>query len=79
MIFITLHLIYLVSLMNDKACVRYFLSNFYFFTKLWPFKSYNFFLFHRKSSFRSQDVQIFVIFFLPFHTFPNSKGQIKMK
>ena len=27
------------------------------------------FLFHLKSSFRSQDIQIFVIFPLPFHTF----------
>ena len=35
-----------------KACVRYFLSNFYFFMKWWVFKNYEkCFLFHLKSSF----------------------------
>ena len=28
-----------------------------------------YFLFHLKSSFRSQNIQIFVVFSLPFHTF----------
>ena len=46
-----------------KACVRYFSSNFYFFTKWSPFKNYKKrFLFHRKNSFRSWDIQIFVFF-----------------
>ena len=37
-----------------KACVRYFLSNFDFFTKCLPFKNYEKrFLFHLKSSFHS--------------------------
>ena len=41
-----------------KACVRYFLSNFYFLSKWYPFKNYEkCFLFHLKSSF-----QIFVFF-----------------
>ena len=49
-----------------KACVRYFLSNFYFFTKRQPFKNCKkCFLFHQKSSFCSRDTQIFVIFSLP--------------
>ena len=37
----------------------------------------NVFLFHQKSSFRFRDIQIFVIFSLPFQTFPDSKGQMK--
>ena len=52
-----------------KAQVCYFLSNFYFFNKWWPFKNYKkCFLFHQKSSFCSQDIQIFLIFSIPFHT-----------
>ena len=48
-----------------KACVRYFLSNFYFFTKRQPFKNCKkCFLFHQKSCFHSRDTQIFVIFSL---------------
>ena len=59
-----------------KACVRYFLSNFYFFTKSLPLKNYEkCFLFHLKSSFRSRDIQIFVIFSLPLHTFQIQKGK----
>ena len=43
-----------------KACVRYFLSIF-FCTKWQSFKNHKkCFLFHLKSSFRSQDIQIFV-------------------
>ena len=37
----------------------------------------NVFLFHRKSSFRSRDIQIFVIFSLPFHTFQIQKDKWK--
>ena len=33
------------------------------------------FLFHLKSSFRSQDIDIFVIPALPFHTFQNKKDK----
>ena len=59
-----------------KACVRYFLSNFYFFTKRYPFKNCEkCFLFHLKSSFRSRDIQFFVNFSLPFHTFQIEKGK----
>ena len=36
------------------------------------------FLFHLKSSFRSQDIQIFVIFCFPF-LFPNTKGQMEVE
>ena len=35
-------------------------------------------LFHLKISFKSQDIQILVIYSLPFH-FPDSKEQIKLK
>ena len=34
----------------------------------------NVFLFDPKSSFHSQDIQVFVIFSLPFHTFQIQKG-----
>ena len=61
-----------------KACVRYFLSNFYFLIKWSAFKNYEkYFLFHLKTSFRSRDIQIFVIFSLPFHTFQIQKGKWK--
>ena len=56
-----------------KACVRYFLSNFYFFCK----NCEKCFLFHLKSLFRSWDIQIFVIFPLPFHTFQIQKNKWK--
>ena len=47
--------------MNLKACVRYFVSNFYFTPEDSAFKTMNnFFLFYLKSSFRSLDIQIFV-------------------
>ena len=38
----------------------------------------NVFLFHLKSSFRSRDIQIFVIFSLPFHTVQIQKGKWKL-
>ena len=56
-----------------KACFRYFLSNFYFFCK----NCEKCFLFHLKSLFRSWDIQIFVIFPLPFHTFQIQKNKWK--
>ena len=53
-------------------------ANFYSFTKWWPFKNYEkCFLFHLKTSFRSRDIQIFVIFSLPFQTFQIQKGKGK--
>ena len=59
-----------------KACVCYFLSNFYFFINWLTFKNYEkCFLFYLKSSFRSRDIQIFVIFPLLFHTFQIQKGK----
>ena len=68
----------LFSNSNLKACVRHFLSNFYFYTNWWPFKNYEMcFLFHLKSSFRSWDTQIFVILSLPFHTFQIQKDKWK--
>ena len=38
-----------------------------------PSKTEKYFLFHIKSSFRSQDIQIFIIFFLTFRTFPTQR------
>ena len=63
-----------------KACVRYFLSNLYFFTKWWPFKTYekSFFLFHLKSSFCSWDSN-FYNFFPSFPHFPDLKGQMEVE
>ena len=63
--------------MMFKACVRYFLENIYFFTKWYLFKTEKCFLFHPKSFFCSRDIQIFVIFFLPFHTFQIQKNKWK--
>ena len=61
-----------------KASVRYFVSNFYFLTKWKPFKNYEkCFLSHLKSSFGSRDIQFFVIFSLPFHTFQIQKDKWK--
>ena len=40
-----------------------------------PLKTEKCFLFHLKSSFCSRDIQIFVIFSLPFHTFQIQKGK----
>ena len=42
-----------------------------------PLKTMKNVLFHLKSYVRSQDIQIFVIFFLPFHTFQIQKGKWK--
>ena len=43
-----------------------------------PSKNYKkCFLFHRKRSFRSRDIQIFVIFSLPFYTFQIQKDKWK--
>ena len=68
-----------------KACVRYFLSNCCFSPNDSPFKNYEkCFLFHLKSSFRSQDIQIFVfssspLFFLVSHCFRGwSKKNLKI-
>ena len=62
-----------------KACVKTkILSKFYFFTKWWSFKNCEkCFLFHLKSSFWSRDIQIFVFFPLPFHTFQIQKDKWK--
>ena len=43
-----------------KACIRYFLSKFYFSPNDSPSKTEKSFLFHGKNSFCSRDIQIFV-------------------
>ena len=61
-----------------KLVSTVFLSNFDFFIKWLTFKNYEkCFLFHLKSSICSQDIQIFVIFSLPFHTVQIQKGKWK--
>ena len=61
-----------------KACVRYVLSNFYFSPNDSPSKTMkNVFLFNLKSSFRSQDIQIFVVFSFPSHAFQIQKDKWK--
>ena len=61
-----------------KACVRYFLSNFYFILFFdSPLNTKICFLFHLKSSNRSRDIQISVFFSLPFHTFQIQKDKWK--
>ena len=75
----TLDLLTLLCVLEKlKACARYFLSNFYFFSPNdSPLKTMKFFfLFHLKSFFRSRDIQIFVIF--PFPHFPHSNRQIEL-
>ena len=63
-----------------KLVSAIFLSFFYFFTKKKPFKNYEkCFLFHLKSSFHSRDIQIFVIFSLPLHSFQIQKDKWKWK
>ena len=68
-----------------KACVRYFLWNFYFHQTIVLYKLRNiFFLFHLKSSFCSGDIQIYVFssspLFLPVsHCFTDwSKKKLKV-
>ena len=61
-----------------KACVGYFFSNFMFSSNDSPSKTMkNVFLFHWKSSFRSRDIKIFVIFSLFFNIFQIQKGKWK--
>ena len=67
-----------IILIKIRACVRYFLPIFYFFTKWQPFKNWKvFFISSIKSSFRSRDIQIFVIFSRAFYTFQIQKGKWK--
>ena len=56
-----------------KACVRYFLSKFYFFHQIKNYEKC--FLFHQKSSFRSQDIQTVVIVSHPFQYFQIQKDK----
>ena len=61
-----------------KACVRYFLSNFYFFTKWQPFKNHeNVFYFIDEALFL---LEIFnFLWFLSFPHIPDSKGQVEVE
>ena len=72
-ILVTKHLKYYV-----KACVCYFLSNFYFSTyNDSPLKTEKCFLFHLKSSFCTRDIQFLAVFSLPFYTFQIPKDKWK--
>ena len=59
------------SLNVFKACVCYFSPNDI------PSKTEKWILFHLKSSYHSRDIQIFVIFSLPFHNFQVQKDRWK--
>ena len=62
----TLTLMCFIKSCMFKACVCYFFIKILYFTKWHPFKNYEkCFLFHLKSSFWSQDIQIFVFLSSP--------------
>ena len=69
--------VYCVFQTNLKLVSAIFLSNFYFSPNDSPSKTMKNILFHLKRTFRSQDIQIFVIFSLPFQTFQIQKGKRK--
>ena len=61
-------------------CPVFFYQIFIFSPNDSPLKTMkNVFFFHLKSSFCSQDIEIFVIFYLPFLHFPDSKGQMELE
>ena len=60
-----------------KACIRYFLSIFFHPMIALQKLRKMFFISSKKSSFPSWDIQIFVIFSLPFHTLQIQKDQWK--
>ena len=69
---------YLVKSTILKLVSAIFYQIFIFTPNCSPLKTMNnIFLFHLKSSFRSRDIQIFVIFPLPFHTFQIQKDKWK--
>ena len=61
---------------NLKACVRYFLSNFYFFTKWQPFKNYEVFFISSKKLFSFLRYLNVCNFFPSFPHFRDTKGQM---
>ena len=65
--------------MMFKACVRYFLSNIYFFTKWYPFKTEKCFFISSKKLFLFSRYSNFCNFFSSFPHFPDSKEQMKME
>ena len=67
-----------IAWLKIKACVCCFFIKFMFFCQKIVLKNYkNCFLFHRKSSFHSWYIQIFVISSLSFHTFQIQKDKWK--
>ena len=57
-------------------------ANTIIFFEMWECNVKNYekcFLFRLKSSFRSRDIHISANFSLPFHTFPDSKGRMKVE
>ena len=63
---------------NLKLLPAIFCQIFIFSSNGSPLKTMENVLFHVKSSFRSRDIQIFVIFSLPFNTFQIQKGKWKL-
>ena len=79
-------LAHLWNVASLKLVSAIFLSKFYFSPNESLSKTIIFFLFHQKSSFRSQDNQIFIIFSLNFYNFffsswhfSDSKGQMEVE
>ena len=76
--FLTEHLRWLLLNISLKLVPAIFYQIWIFSPNASPSKAMkNVFLFHLKSSFRSRDIQIFIIFSLPFHTFQIQKGKWK--
>ena len=71
------HFLNFGSLVFLKLCPLFFYQIFIFSPHDSPSKTMKSVLFHLKSSFRSLDIQIFVIFPFPFHTFHIQKDEWK--
>ena len=75
--FVVFKLLLMVKYAFLKPVSTIFINFLFFSPNDRPLKTMKFFLFHLKSSFHSQDIQIFVIFSLPFHTFQIQKDKWK--
>ena len=75
--FVVFKLFLMVKYAFLKLLSTIFIIFFFFSPNDRPLKTMKFFLFHLKSSFHSQDAQIFVIFSLPLHSFQIQKDKWK--
>ena len=60
-----------------NLCLLFFIKFLFFYQMITLWKHEKHFLFHLKSYFRSRDIQMFVTFSLPFHTFQIQKDKWK--